>query len=188
MELQKAIVNRCSIRKFTDYFVTDDEIAQILSAGRMAQSWANTQVWRFLVVRERELIHSISQLYNEENPAQKCSDSASALIVICAKLNESGTKKGQTATTFKEWFLFDIGVTTQNICLTAYELGLGSVVIGALDHAECNKLLHIPKDFTSVVVIPVGKPQNPEKTGPGRNELKDLVYLDRFGDKFTRVF
>nr|HPK44115.1 nitroreductase family protein [Spirochaetota bacterium] len=36
MELQQAIVERRSIRRFTDYYVTDEEIVQILEAARMA--------------------------------------------------------------------------------------------------------------------------------------------------------
>jgi len=34
MELTKAIWERRSVRKFTDYYVTDDEIKELLEAAR----------------------------------------------------------------------------------------------------------------------------------------------------------
>ncbi|HPV42751.1 MAG TPA: nitroreductase family protein, partial [Spirochaetota bacterium] len=49
MELKEAILKRRSIRKFTDYQVTDAEIDELLEAARWAPSWANTQVWEFVV-------------------------------------------------------------------------------------------------------------------------------------------
>ncbi len=71
MELQQAIVERRSIRRFTDYYVTDDEIKQILEAARMAPSWANVQPWEFIVVRDKTLIEKITQTYSPNNPARK---------------------------------------------------------------------------------------------------------------------
>ena len=46
MELQEAIHKRRSIRKFTDAFVTDDELKKIFEAVRCSPSWANTQAWQ----------------------------------------------------------------------------------------------------------------------------------------------
>ena len=62
MELMEAITHRRSVRKFTDYYVTDEEIREMLNAARLAQSWANTQVWEFIVVRDRDLIKKVTEL------------------------------------------------------------------------------------------------------------------------------
>ena len=56
MELQEAILKRRSVRKFTEEIVTDDELRQIFEAVRWSPSWANTQVWEFIVVRDKDLI------------------------------------------------------------------------------------------------------------------------------------
>jgi hypothetical protein len=32
----------------------------------------------------------------------------------------------------------------QNLCLKAHELGLGTVVVGFLDHEKCNQILNVP--------------------------------------------
>ena len=53
MELQEAIQKRRSIRRFTDDFVTDDELRNIFEAVRWSLSWSNTQAWEFVVVRRK---------------------------------------------------------------------------------------------------------------------------------------
>ncbi len=186
MELQQAIVERRSIRRFTDYYVTDDEITMILEAARMAPSWANTQPWEFIVVRDKTVIEKITDTYSPNNPARKCSMSCTALIVVCAKKNLSGCKEGKQVTCLPNWYMFDVGMAVQNLCLKAHELGLGTVVVGFLDHEKCNEILGVPSDTTVVVTIPVGKPEVSGKQGPPRKELAEFVYLNSYGNTFIR--
>lgn len=188
MELQAAIAGRRSVRKFTDYYVTDDELKKILEAARLAPSWANTQVWSFVVVRDPDLIRGVTDTYSKNNPARGCSEKASALIVCCAKVNVSGYKGDEPATKFKEWFLFDLGLAAQNLCLKAHELGLGTVIVALMDHDACKKLLLLPDGLEVVAVIPVGKPLEPDKKGPAKKELRDIVYLDKFGEMYTKIY
>lgn len=180
MELQEAILTRRSIRKFTDYYVTDDEIKQVLEAARWAPSWSNTQVWEFIVVRDKELIQQITGTYSENNPATKCSLSATALIVGCAKTGVSGCKEGVEKTKFNNWFMFDMGLATQNLCLKAHELGLCTVIVGLFAHDKCKEILSVPEGYEVVVVIPIGKSAVDKKEGPPRKELKNFVHLNKF--------
>lgn len=182
MELQEAIAKRRSIRRFTDYYVTDDEILTVIEAARFAQSWKNTQVWEFIVVRNREIIQKITSTYSETNPSRKCSNDASALIVACAKTGVSGSSEGQDITKYSTWFMFDMGIAVQNLCLKAHEIGLGTVVVGLMDHDRCKKALEIPEGYEVIVAIPIGKPATAPKDGPPRKELKSFVHLDRFGN------
>jgi len=190
MELQAAIAGRRSVRKFTDYYVTDEELKQILEAGRLSPSWANTQVWHFVVVRDPELIKEVTGTYSKVNPARSGSEKASALIVCCAKMKVSGySHKGdELATKFKEWFMFDLGLAVQNMCLRIHDLGLGTVVVGSMDHDACKKLLLIPEGYDVVAVLPVGKPLDPDKKGPAKKELKEIVYLDKFGEMYAKIY
>ncbi len=185
MELQEAILNRRSIRKFTDYRVSDDEIKEILEAARSAPSWANTQVWEFIIVRDKNIIEKIVDTYSEKNPARKCTLAASAVIVACARTGISGCKEGKNVTKYNEWFMFDLGLAVQNLCLKAHEMGLGTVIAGLLDHKKCEEILSIPEGYEAVVTIPLGKPAVTGKTGPPRKELKDFTHLNRFGNRFT---
>jgi nitroreductase len=182
MELSDAILHRRSVRKFTDYAVTDEEIKQLFEAARWAQSWHNSQVWEFVVVRERGLIEKVTGTYVDKNPGTKCSLAASALIVACAKTGVSGCFGGEELTKFPNWFMFDLGIAVQNLCLKAHELGLGTVVVGFLDHDACKKVIGLPEDYEVVAVLPVGKPATELKQGPPRKELNAFVHLNTFGN------
>ncbi len=180
MELQEAILKRRSVRKFTEEFVTDDELRQIFEAVRWSPSWANTQVWEFIVVRDKELIKKVTGTYSEHNPAGKCSLTASALIVACAKTGVSGCYGGKEATAIHNWYMFDLGMAVQTLCLKAHELGLGTVVVGLMDHEACKKILDVGEGYKVVAVIPIGRPGLPPKEGPVRKDISEFVHLDSF--------
>jgi nitroreductase len=183
MELQEAILKRRSIRKFTDDVVTDEELRKIFEAVRWSPSWANTQAWEFVVVRDRDLITKVVASYAEKNPATRCSLAASALIVVCAKTGVSGCYGGQESTQHANWYMFDLGLATQTLCLTAHELGLGTVVVGLMDHRACRKVIALPDGYEVAAVIPIGRPAVEPKGGPARKTLADMVHLNTFGKK-----
>lgn len=180
MELQEAILKRRSVRKFTDDVVTDEELKQIFEAVRWSPSWANTQTWEFIVVRDKDLIEKVTGTYSEKNPATKCSITASALIVACAKTGISGCYDGQEMTSIKNWEVFDLGIAVQTLCLKAHELGMGTVVVGLMNHEACEKILAVPEGHKVIAVIPIGKPATEPKAGPPRKSLSEIVYLNNF--------
>jgi len=184
MELTDAILHRRSVRKFTDYVVTDEEIRQMLEAARWAPSWANTQVWEFVVVRDKGLIEKVAGTYADKNPATKGSLSSSVLIVACAKTCVSGSYGGKDVTKFSSWYMFDLGLAVQNLCLKAHELGLGTVVVGLMNHDDCRKVIGLPEGYEVVAVLPIGKPAVEGRQGPPRKELKEFVHLNTFGKAF----
>ncbi len=183
MELTTAINERRSIRKFTDHYVTDEELLQIMKAAQMAQSWANTQTWEFIIIRDKDIINKITEEYSEKNPARKCSLSASALIVGCSKINVAGFRGDEQRSRYPDWFMFDLGIAVQNLCLKAYEIGLGTVVVGSMNHDNIDKILELPAGVESVVVIPVGKPVEKKKPTP-RKGIEEFVHKDKFGESY----
>lgn len=186
MELQEAILKRRSVRRFTDQEVTDLQLQQIFEAVRWSPSWANTQPWEFVVIRDKELIQKVTATYQMEkgtNPATKCSQAASALIVVCAKTGVSGCYGGKETTKFSNWFMFDLGIATQTLCLTAHEMGLGTVVVGLMNHDACKELIALPEGYEAVAVLPIGYPAAELKSGPPRKAVADMVHVDAFGKK-----
>jgi nitroreductase len=183
MELQEAIIKRRSIRKFSQDVVTDDQLRQIFETIRWSPSWANTQPWEFVVVRDKELIRKITATYIENNPATKCSLTASALIVVCGKTGVSGCYSGKQVTKHAYWYMFDLGIATQTLCLKAHEMGLGTVVVSLMDHDACKKVIGLPDGYEVAAVIPIGRPAVELKEGPPRKTVSEMVHLDTFGKK-----
>ena len=125
------IRGRRSIRKYEDTDIRPEALDIILDSVRWAPSWHNSQCWEIVVVRDISLKKQLQTcLPGKLNPAQKAVVEAPVVLALCGKLNRSGCYKGMPVTKFGDWFMFDLGLATQNLVLTAHILGLGSVIVG----------------------------------------------------------
>lgn len=181
MDVLDAIMTRRSIRRYKDTPIDDATLEKVLEAARWAPSWANTQVWRFVVVRDAEVRAGLLDALSEGNPATKALQAAPVIIVACAKLERSGFYHGEAQTAKGDFYMFDVGLAMQNLALAAHALGLGTVHVGMFDHAKVDKLLNVPEGFTVVELTPLGYPDR-EATAPPRKELSEIVVYDRFSD------
>ena len=176
------ITQRRTVRRFEDQPVPDDALATVLNAARWAQSWANTQCWEIVVVRDPAVRKAIEAAVPEGNPALRCIASAPVLLAICGRLGTSGYYKGQAVTKFGDWFLFDLGIATQNMALAAHALGLGSVVLGLFDHGQAKAAVGLPEGYELAALMPMGYPAK-TPTAPPRREVSEFVHEDRFTAK-----
>lgn len=178
-ELVDAIELRRSVRKFTKQDVPDQLVAQLMDAVKWAPSWANTQCWEVVIIREAGIKHALADIVSAKNPATRAVADAPVVLAICGKLTSAGYYKGKQSTKFGDWFMFDLGLATQNICLTAQDLGLGTVIVGLFDHDRANRLLKIPQGYECVVLIPLGYPNQSPKP-PKRKEAETFTHLNTF--------
>lgn len=79
--------------------------------------------------------------------------------------------------------MYDIGIMTQNICNQAQALGLGTVVVGWLDHAAAKKIIGLPEGYEIVSLIPLGYPDHQPSATPRKN-LIEFVHHNQFGKNF----
>ncbi|OFV67859.1 MAG: Nitroreductase-like protein [Candidatus Syntrophoarchaeum caldarius] len=182
MELIEAIKGRRSIRKYTDEPVTDEELAFIFEAARWAPSWANTQCWAFIVVRDPATREKLGETLTTKNPARKAFTQAPVVIVACAEKGKSGYYDNKPATERGEsWFMFDVALATHNLMLAAYSIGLGTVHVGLFDYSAAEELLEVPPEYTVVELIPLGHPAH-EGKAPPRKEVSEFVFYERLGE------
>jgi nitroreductase/NAD-dependent dihydropyrimidine dehydrogenase PreA subunit len=60
--VERAVLERRSVRNFTDEPVPDHLIRRVLEAGRFAPSAGNCQPWQFIVITDRELIRQMDEV------------------------------------------------------------------------------------------------------------------------------
>ena len=177
-DLMKNIKGRRSIRKYQDKDVSDESLSRVLEAVQWSPSWANTQCWEVIVVKDPAIKEKLQGALTK-NPATKAMVQAPVVLVLCGKLKSSGYYKDQVTTKFGDWFMFDLGIATQSLCLTAYDLGLGTVIVGLFDHNKTKEILGVPEDYEIVAMIPVGYPsKDPE--APKRREISEFTRYDKF--------
>ncbi|MDI9480087.1 MAG: nitroreductase family protein [Syntrophomonadaceae bacterium] len=182
METRECIKTRRSIRRFTEQPIPDEVLNELLDAVRWAPSWANTQCWEVVVVKDPDTRQKLVEALAPNNPATKGVAGAPVNLVMCARRGTSGYKKGELTTNRGDWGMFDVGIAAQNLCLAAHDLGLGTVHVGLINHQAVDELLGLPSDVESLEIIPVGYP---EKVGnaPPRKELSEFVHWDKYGNK-----
>lgn len=185
METLECIKSRRSIRRFTEQKITDDILAKILEAVQWSPSWANTQCWEVVVVKDNNIKEKIAGLLSPKNPGIKGIIQAPLIMVMCGKKGVSGYKGDEPATDKGDWYMFDLGIASQNLCLAAHALGLGTVHIGSFDHKGVDKLLGLPAGVESIEIIPVGYPAK-EGNPPFRKDLNTFVFIDKYGKLINR--
>lgn len=177
--LMEIIKNRRSIRHFEATPLSDEMVNTLLESIKWAPSWANTQCWEVVVVKDQGIKEQLAEAVFKGNPAQKSIVAAPAVFVLCAKLQSSGYYKGQVTTKFGDWFMFDSGIACQNLCLCGHAMGLGSVVVGLFDHDKTRAVLNVPEGYEVVCMVPMGHPAK-SSSAPRRREIAEFTHNDTF--------
>lgn len=155
------VMNRTSVRQFTDEQVTDDQVERLMRAAMAAPSAANQQPWEFVVVRDPQLREALSQC----SPYAKPAAAAPLVIVPCVGSDE--------ALKFPEYKEQDMGACVENILVEAVELGLGAVWMGVYPEPErmdaVADVIEVPAGHEAFALVAVGHPiGEPEPRGPKR--------------------
>jgi nitroreductase len=180
MSVMEAIKSRRSIRKYKIKPITEETINLVLEAAHWAPSWANTQCWRFVVVKEARTKVRIAEALSQGNHATDAVINAPVVIVVCAELGKSGFYEGEVATDKGDWFMFDVALAMQNLVLAAHELGLGTVHVGLMDARKIEEILQVPPGVRVVELTPLGYPDE-QPQGPTRRELSEIVFYEEYG-------
>src|SRR4030042_2161194 len=128
MEIMEAIKGRRSVRAYTSDPVPDGKLNKVLEAIQWAPSWANTQCWEIIVVREKGTKKQLVETLSPGNPAREAIVQAPLTLVLVGIEGRAGFKKGEAATDKGDWYMFDCGLANQNLCVAALSEGLGTVI------------------------------------------------------------
>jgi nitroreductase len=182
MDLVEAIKGRRSIRKYKPDPVPEEALRTVLEAVRWAPSWANTQCWEVVVVKDPKVKAELATALYKTNPALSSMTEAPLVIVLCGKKGVSGFKKGEAVTVKGDWLMFDTGIAMQNLCLAAHALGLGTVVVGRFNHQKVSEILGVPQNVEVVAMTPLGYPAA-EGDAPRRKEPSEFIFYDKYAGK-----
>jgi nitroreductase len=182
MDVMSAIKSRRSVRHYRADPVNEEDLSAVLEAARWAPSWANTQCWRAVVVRDPAIKAKLAGTLSSGNPATAAITEAPIVIAACAELGRAGYKRGEVCTDKGDWFMFDVALAMQNLALAAHSLGLGTVHVGLVDAPKAAEILQLPAGVAFVEMTPLGYPSE-ESKAPPRKELSEIVFDDRYEQK-----
>lgn len=160
-----AILERRSIRNYTNEKLTQKEINTIVQCGLWAPSAMNQQTTRMAVVQDTDLIHELA----EDAGCRGFDYGAPCFILFYALKNN-------------KWGTSNAALAVENATIAAHSLGLGSVVIGCVyDYLNTNEgaekwqdKLGIPKEYEFVLGLLVGHTE--EKPEPKARNQENIIW------------
>jgi nitroreductase len=180
MDVMQAIKERRSVRHYKPDQVKPEDLQAVLEAARWAPSWANTQCWKFIVVRDPAMKAKLVTALSPNNPAAAAITEAPIVIAACAETGKSGYKRGEVMTDKGDFFMFDVGIAMQNLVLAAHSLGLGTVHVGNMDGKKAADILGLPPGIVFVEMTPLGYPNEQPRVIP-RKEISEIVFYEKYG-------
>ena len=180
IEFSDVIEKRVSIRSYTTKKVPEDDIYYLLDCARKAPSWMNKQCWRFIVIRDRNVIKEISKM----NIINRWMKNAPIITIICADPKLSGYEHSI------EYYIVDTAIAMEHLILAATDKGLGTCWIVGFNEDKLKELLEIPPRIKIVALTPIGYPKETENLSSKvrktivrstkRKSLQEIVHWDHW--------
>lgn len=145
------MLNRKSVRKYSNKPVEQDKIDLIVKSAMSAPSAKNLQPWELLVVTDKNLLKQIAKYI----PNASYSKKSQFAIIVCGDKNVS-----------EKFWVQDCSAATENILLAVESLDLGAVWCAVYPYEDkvekIQKLFKLPDNIVPLNVIPVGYPKKKE--------------------------
>ncbi|WP_022820004.1 nitroreductase family protein [Fusobacterium russii] len=160
-------------RHFTDEPVTEETVLKILNAARYSSSAKNRQILRYAYTIDDEKCQQIFKnvslggaLKKEEKPTIDERPRAFIAIVTDDCIQEDSSS-----------LFFNMGIASQNIVLMANDSGLSSCIVMAYNKKEVDKILNLPENYSSKILILLGR---------GKEEVKVIDIHSNEDTKYYR--
>jgi nitroreductase len=204
MELKKVIESRASVRTFKNEEVPLNDLKEMLRLASLAPSANNYQPWKFIVIRNKEVLGKlamkvsarIAELPENQSKASKNVKSqvewfatffqdAPALIGVAMEEYETVLEKGVTVSheeinrmrNYPD--IQSAGACIQNLLLAAVDLGYGACWLSApmIAKEEIESILKLKEGLHLIAFVAVGKPDRPvvPKEKKAVDEMIELI-------------
>jgi len=172
MQVENAVQNRRSIRKFQDKPIPGDVLTRLVELGRLYASGGNFQPVRFAIVSKAPALQQIFRtlrwaMYLPDYEVTE-TDQPQAYIVL---LRDGDVSKKCD---------FDIGAAATTIMLLAQEQGIDSCCLASFSASEVEKTLGVKDNLFAELVIALGYGAHSSSIAPYTDTQK--YHLDSDGN------
>jgi nitroreductase len=183
MDLRDVVARRRALRSLAPTPVGDGEVRRMAEAASLAASCFNNQPWRFVFVRKPDALQALRGALSKGNAWAL---HAPMIVAVASRKDLDCDVSG------RDYWLFDTGMATAQLILTAVDMGLVAHPIAGYDEAAAKAATGIPQDYRVVTLVIVGAstgevaPYLTEKQAaseikrPERKPFAEFAYLDRW--------
>ena len=174
MDLLEIMMNRRSIRNYTEEKIPREKLTKILKAGLLAPSGRKRRPWEFIVVEEKDTLVKLSQCRAHGSSMLK---NAAAAIVVMADPAKTDV------------WTEDCSIAMSFMHLMADSLGVGSCWIqgrlreaadGRTTEEYIRELLAVPEDYRLEAILSLGMPSERSAAHSEDELLLDKIHMGRF--------
>lgn len=164
MDIQTAILQRRTVRRFLDQPVSGEQVKKLVALSRLYASGGNLQPIRYIGVTDQSLRDRIfpalrwaAYLPGFEIPENR---RPMAYVVLTC---EAGKKKACQ---------FDLGAAATTLMLAAEGEGLSTCCLGAFDRQKLVAALELTEETEPLLVIALGVPAQKSRPVPFAGDVK----------------
>jgi nitroreductase len=164
MDTLTAILNRRSVRTFSQKPVPRDVLEKVVDAGRLAATARNDQPWDFIVVTDAQRLKALGELTDY---GKFIAGAPACIAVVCRST---------------KYYLEDGCAATENMLIAATALGVQSCWVAGEKKAYALgvlKLLEVPPSHNLVSLIPLGYADGEGKPVRKR-DLAKVLHWEKF--------
>lgn len=177
MELDKAIKERHSVRRFSTKKVDYEYVIEAVSAANLAPFAGNIPDVRFILVNEKDKIEKLAEACQQDFVAQ-----VSYIVVVCSDPTQVIRSYGKRASMYTRQ---QAGAAVQNFLLKITELGLGTCWVGAFVDEQVRRILNIPEHIDVEAILPIGY-----ELGKGKQRRKaildNVLFFNTWKNKYMK--
>ena len=165
MEFMKVVSGREAVRKFSDKKPSEEQMAHILEAGRLAPTAYNKQPQRVYVLESDEALTKMDKVH-------PCRYGAPVVLLVCGDRAVTPDLDGIPTATV------DASIAATHMILAAYDAGVDSVWAGVFKMEDTKKEFDLPDTMIPVCFIDLGFRASDYKGNPQhtkRNPLEKMV-------------
>jgi hypothetical protein len=126
--------------------ITDEEIVTLMKAARIAPSADNSQIWRFLIIRDKRKIEEVLKISRISGRIYKV-----LIISLAAPFFIRHTRREQP------FYAMDVPIAITHIYLQGLELNIDVDIHFVFEEDEVKKMLNLPDGLKSVAILGLNK-------------------------------
>lgn len=176
MSIMEALAARRTYRRFAQKAVPQDVVEDIIEAVRLSSCGANRQAVRLVIVDKPADVARVQPLvkWAAYLPPEQGTPKADELPTLYVAVVQDTAIPGDLAT--------DTGIALANMTLAAWDKGVGSCIMGAIDRPRLTELLGLPETMKLHTMVAFGYPAHSARVVPMTEQTGVKYYLDENRD------
>lgn len=172
MQLDKAIKDRHSVRKFTSKKPNWRRIIECIDIAKNVPMAGNNFTLKFILVQDKDIIEKLADAAQQDFISK-----THYVVVVCSNPSRTINSYGDRG---KIYFRQQAGAAIQNFLLKTQDFGLSTCWVGAFVDNLVKEALNVPKEVYVEAMFPIGYEIGDGKKRKSKIDLDSILYFDKY--------